>query len=190
MTPPALRTTLEQGGVPPASSTHQPCVFVSWSWEVAADAGLVHELLCACDRHTAVPAAPAPVRNLETTERRVREGAVHLLRHAGEPVATFTLTWSPPFTADPSVFPPARKPAYLGRLAVQPAWLERGTLAGVQCLRRAAEVARAGGADVLRSEANPDLRAVRALLDMFGFVEHGAAQDPDGRRRVYLQQVL
>lgn len=163
---------------------------MTWSWEVATDATTVHELLCACDRHTAVPAAPAPVRNPETTRARVREGAVHLLRHGGQAVATFTLTWSPPFTADPSVFPPARKPAYLGRLAVHPAWLEGGTLAGVQCLRRAGEVARAGGADVLRSEANPDLRSIRALLDLLGFVEHGSAQDPDGRRRVYLQQVL
>lgn len=157
---------------------------------MAAEAGMVHALICACDLYTATADAPPPVRSFETTERRVRNGSVHLLRHGGEPVATFTLTWDPSFKADLSIFPVATKPAYLGRLAVSTTWLDRGSIAGAQCLRRAIEVASRDGADVLRSEANPDLRSVRILLDLFGFVEHARAQDPDGRRRVYLQRPL
>ncbi|WP_437854459.1 hypothetical protein [Sorangium sp. So ce363] len=160
------------------------------SWEVASNAEEVHALLCASDAHHATPENPAPARRLETTRRRVQAGSVHLLRQGAEAIAMFTLTWEPPFEADLAIFPPAGKPAYLSRLVVHPAGLARGSLAGARCLRRAVELATAGGADVLRSEANPDLTQVRALLGMFGFEEHGRAQSEDGRRRVYLQKVL
>jgi GNAT superfamily N-acetyltransferase len=161
-----------------------------WSWELSADAEEVHALLCASDAYHATPGSPAPLRSLETTRRRVGAGSVHLLRRGSEAVAMFTLTWDPPFEGGGALFPPARKPAYLGRLAVHPDWLARGSIVGAQCLRRAVEVATRGGADVLRSEANPDLTQVRALLGMFGFQEHGRSRAEDGRPRVYLQKAL
>lgn len=161
-----------------------------WSWERADDPEVVHALLRACDLYTSTPDAPPPLRNLDTTVRRVRSGSVHLLRHGSEPAATFTLTPDPPFAADLSIFPRSRRPLYLGRLAVSPAWLDRGAPVGAQCLRRALDLAAAAGADALRSEANPDLHGVRRLLDLFGFVEHGSSRDPDGRGRVYLEKRL
>ncbi|HEU0297874.1 MAG TPA: hypothetical protein VFR37_00425 [Longimicrobium sp.] len=161
-----------------------------WSWEVAGDPDEVHALICACDAFTATARAPAPVRSPESTRRRVDERAVHLLRHGPRAVATFTLTPYPPFDADLSLFPPARRPAYLGRLAVMPERLATGELLGPRCLRRAVELAAAAGCDALRSEANPDLEGVRAMLHLFGFQEYGQAQAQDGRRRVYLQKTL
>lgn len=161
-----------------------------WSWETSSDAAEVHALLCACDAYQATPCAAAPLRNPVTTERRVAEGAVQVLRHDGRAVATFTLSWDAPFSAPPGTFPSATKPAHLGRLAVLPEWLERGALLGVRCVRRALDLARQAGADVVRSEANPDLSRVVAMLRQLGFEEHGAAQSQDGRRRVYLQKRL
>jgi hypothetical protein len=162
----------------------------AWVWEVASDAQEVHHLLCASDAYIATTKTPAPHRNRSTTENRVRSGSVHLLRHDGEAVAMFTLTWEPPFAEGIASFPLARKAAYLSRLAVCPDWLERSELVGVQCLRKAAELATAAGADALRSEANPDLEKVRTLLALFGFVEYQADRSTDGRRRVYLQKDL
>jgi len=120
----------------------------------------------------------------------VRSGSVHLLRHEGRPAAMFTLTWEPPFDASATTFPPARKPIYMGRLAVAPEWLANGSLVGVRCVRRAIEIAEQAGADALRSEANPDLARVRALLDALGFEECAAFQSADGRRAVHLQKTL
>jgi hypothetical protein len=102
----------------------------------------------------------------------------------------FTLTWDPPFDTAAANFPRAQKPAYLCRLAVNPAVLDGGSMVGARCVRRAVELASRSGADALRSEANPDLTAVRSMLDLFGFEEHGHAQSEDGRRQVYLQKLL
>lgn len=161
-----------------------------WLWEVSTNVEEVHTLLCACDAYTATAKAPAPVRKIETTRRNVQAGAVHVLRYAGEVVAMFTLTWFPPFSQETTIFPFAHKPAYLSRLAVEPAWQQKGTILGAQCLRKAIELAICTGADAIRAEANPDLLRVRALLDLFGFKEYGQIQSEDGRRRVYLQKEL
>jgi hypothetical protein len=162
----------------------------AWTWEVATDVDEIHALVCASDAHTATPAAPAPTRSLEATAWRVRAGAVQVLRYGRDAVATFTLTWSPPLEEAAATFPQATRPAYLGRLAVRPEWLDNGSLVGVQCLRRSIELATGGGADVLRCEANPDLTRVRTLLDLFGFREYGRAESDSGRRRVHLQKDL
>lgn len=161
-----------------------------WTWEISTDADEVHSLLCASDAYHATQNVPPPERSIATTRRRVQEGSVHLLRFEGAAVATFTLTWDAPFEADLSVFPKARKPAYLGRLAVMPAWLQNGSLAGARCLRKACELAASSGADALRSEANPDLYRVREMLHLFGFEEYGRASSKDGRRQVHLQKTL
>ena len=163
---------------------------ISSRWETSANPDEVHALLCACDSYTATPGTQAPLRNIETTKRHVSVGAVHVLRFRNEAVAMFTLTWEAPFSEDPPVFPPARKPLYISRLAVKPEWLAKGSLVGVQCLRRAVELAESLGADVLRSEANPDLTRVRTLLQFLGFVEHAQKESADGRRSVYLQKTL
>jgi hypothetical protein len=162
----------------------------SWSWEISTNVDEVHEILCASDAYTATREAPPPVRNIETTRRRVRAGSVHVLRSGAEAVAMFTLTWDAPFAEDTTIFPPAQKPAYIGRLAIRPEWLARDSIVGARCLRRAVELAVSAGADALRSEANPDLVRVLTLLHLFGFEEYGRAQSEDGRRRVYLQKVL
>ena len=163
---------------------------LSWAWEVARDVEEVHALLCASDAYSATHEVPAPLRNKATTEHRVWTGSVHLLRFDVEAVGMFTLTWDPPFEQDLSVFPPAKHPIYIGRLAVKPEWQSRGSIVGAQCLRKAAELAIAAGADVIRSEANPDLKRTRKLLDLFGFIEYGRVLSDDGRNRVYLQKNL
>ena len=150
----------------------------------------VHALLCASDASAATSNAPAPVRRLETTQRLVEAGLVHVLRLKGEAVAMFTLTWEAPSSSPESIYPPAEKPAYIQRLAVKPGMPEMGVLLGARCLRRAVELAESAGADVLRSEANPDLERVRALLKLFGFESFGQEESPDGRRRVFLQKNL
>jgi len=165
-------------------------VSTSWSWEVATDVEEIHSLLCACDAYTATLEAPPPVRNIETTRRRVQSGSVHLLRFGASAVAMFTLTWEAPFTRQTTLFPPAKKPAYMGRLAVQPEWLAKGSIASAQCIRKAMELAGGAGADAIRLEANPDLTRIRTLLGLFGFEEYGRTQSEDGRRQVYMQKSL
>jgi len=159
-------------------------------WETATDAEEVHALLCACDAYQASPRAPAPQRSKETTRRRVADGAVHLLRGDGELLAMFTLMWSTPFDEPDGVFPPARKPAYMSRLAVNPTLLAQGTVLGGQCYRRALDLAAAGGADVLRVEANPDLEHVLELLRILGFEQHGPTLSDGTRHRAFLQKPL
>jgi hypothetical protein len=161
-----------------------------WIWETARDAGEIHALLCACDTFVATPTAKPPLRNVETTRRLVGEGATQVLRHQGGAVASFNLLWKAPFNESNARFPFASRPAFLGRLAVDPKWLERGAIVGAQCLRRAIDLALECGADALRAETNPDLVRMKALLDLFGFAEYGTACDPDGRRRVYLHLSL
>lgn len=161
-----------------------------WVWEVSTNVEEVHTLLCACDAYTATREALAPVRNIETTRLRVRQGSVHVVRFGAEAVAMFTLTWDAPFAEGSVIFPPARKPAYIGRLAIKPEWQVRSSIVGAQCLRKSVELAESAGADALRSEANPDLTRVRTLLHLFGFKEYGRTQSEDGRRRIYLQKTL
>ncbi|MGW1061783.1 GNAT family N-acetyltransferase [Micromonospora rubida] len=160
-----------------------------WTWVVATDPAEAHALLCASDGHQAARyGMVAPNRNLDTTERRVRAGSVHLLRHGTEAAASFTLSQEPPHGLDLSVYPPATSPVYLQRLAVSPAY--EGSIVGVRCLRRAVELAHERGADVLRCEANPDLLATRRMLDALGFVQHGPALAEGGVRRVHLQRTV
>lgn len=163
---------------------------MNWSWEIGSDAEEIHELLCASDRYSATPDAPAPQRKLATTEARIRSGGVHVLRKGSEAVAAFTLTWEQPFTQDISIFPSAHKAAYISRLAVRPEQLSEGEMLGMRCLRKAVELAETAGADALRSEANPDLLGVFTLLRKHGFEEHFRTRDADGTRRAYLQKNL
>lgn len=162
----------------------------AWRWDVGTSAEEIHALLRLCDAYTATAEAPAPVRNMETTKRNVESGSVHVLRRGAEAVAMFTLTWEAPFEPEDAGFPPAQRPGYLQRLAVKPELLAEGSLVGARCIRRAIELARRAGADVIRSEANPDLARVVALLGLFGFEEFRRTQAEDGRRRVYLQKNL
>lgn len=166
---------------------------IGGAWEVAADPVEVHELLCASDRHQGERfGSPVPSRNPATSELRVHEGAVHLLRGAdSRPAAMFTLTTAPAFAEPPGVFPAARAPAYLSRLAVRPDLAASGSLAGVLCVRRAVEVAAERGADALRAEANPDLESTVRMLTLLGFARCGdELRDEDGRRRVHLHRWL
>ncbi|MFJ5269871.1 hypothetical protein [Streptomyces sp. NPDC088358] len=163
---------------------------VDWTWEAAEDPDEVHALLCACDAYQARKyGSAAPVRDTGTTARRVHAGDVHLLRHDGQAAGMFTLSWDPPFALAPDDFPPAVRPAYLGRLAVAPRWLADSTPTGATCVRRALELASARGADALRSEANPDLADTVKLLEILGFRRHGGVRtDSGGRRSVRLQR--
>ena len=162
------------------------------TWEIAEDPAEVHDLLCACDAWQAeATGTPVPRRRYASTERWVRAGAVHLLREHGRAVAMFTLSEVPPFDLRATPYGPARYPLYLQRLAVTPELLRTGSVLGAQCVRRAVTVARRRQADVLRAEANPDLRATRELLRVLGFVQLGdIRQDDTGRRWVYLERPL
>jgi hypothetical protein len=160
-------------------------------WSLAHDPDEVFDLLLASDRHAAERhGLPLPRRNREATGFLVGEGRVHVLRQRTELVAMFTLTWQPPYPLEPTGFPPRHRPAYLQRLAVRPELLRAGSLAGVQCVARAVEVATEGGADALRSEANPDLAEVLRLLLTLGFVRYGEPPADGPLRRVYLERPI
>ncbi|GEB49092.1 MULTISPECIES: hypothetical protein [Streptomyces] len=163
-----------------------------WRWEVSRDPDEVHALLCACDAHQAAASGTsAPRRRPETTERRVRSGAVHLLRHGSRPAGMFTLSADASFTVAEAGFPHADRPLYLSRLSVAPEWLAGGSLVGLRCVRRALAVAAESGADALRSEVNPDLADTCALLHTLGFAQFGPTlSDEHGRRRAYLHRGL
>ncbi len=164
---------------------------MTWSWEMAKNLYEVHELLCASDAHHAqIHGLPVPVRRFESTRRYVEAGVVHLLRYGGDAAGMFTLTWESPFDEHTGVFPNRWKPAYLQRLALHPEWLQRDSLVGTRCLRRAIELATDTGADALRAEANPDLLATCALLRLFGFEQYGLVYTNGILRRIYLEKKL
>jgi aldose 1-epimerase len=185
------RTTHEFSLLPGGAVPGRGTTAEGWEWETATSATEVHDLLTSCDAHQAARSGTrAPVRRLEVTEQLVRDGAVRVLRHGARPVAMFTLT-SGPGKHPPADCPAAGRPAYLSRLAVAPELLTVGSLVGVRCVRKAIGTAAATGADVLRAEANPDLRETRALLDRLGFVQHGPVYvTGTGRRYVQLEKVL
>ncbi|TYB69115.1 hypothetical protein FXF51_07670 [Nonomuraea sp. PA05] len=164
----------------------------AWTWEDGQDAAELHELLVLCDAHQAARSGTAaPARRVETTEALVSRGCVHVLRHGGKAVASFTLSGSPPSGLDTAAFPAARDPVYLSRLAVLPELLAGGSFAGVRCVRKAIRLAGDAGADVLRAEANPDLTDTRTMLLGLGFEQQGPVHaDESGRRYVYLQKFL
>jgi hypothetical protein len=161
-------------------------------WEVAADADVVHDLLCASDRYQAERFhSPVPQRNPATTASRVRDGLVHLLRVGGAAAAMFTLTRTPAFDEPPGVFPAAANPAYLSRLAVRPDLVAASSLAGPLCLRRAMALARERGADVLRAEANPDIESTVECMTLLGFRRCATSSGgTSGPRRVHLYRTL
>ncbi|MFI1792590.1 hypothetical protein ACH40D_29890 [Streptomyces olivaceoviridis] len=162
----------------------------TWQWGVAepGDAPEVHALLGACDTYQAEQSGtPVPLRRPERTRELVASAAVHVLRSADGIAAMFTLAWD---DSTPDGYPPAARPARLSRLAVRPELLSTGSMAGVQCVRRAIELATARGADVLRAEANPDLAQTRALLGHLGFQQHGPVESDGDRRWVRLQRQL
>jgi hypothetical protein len=160
-------------------------------WDLATDADEVHALLQASDAEQAARyALPAPVRNLSTTVKRVEAGQVHLLRLGEQPVGAFTLSADPPFEIQPGVFPPAGRPLYLSRLCVAPEQLSIGSLVGVRCLREAIAAATRAGADVLRSQANPDFIHVLEMLRLHGFRQLGPPTGHRPLRSVNLQKDL
>jgi quercetin dioxygenase-like cupin family protein len=169
-----------------------PPVPGEWRWELATDPEPVHELLCRSDvHHAAHTGTPVPRRNWDSTDRHVRSSAVHVLRRGDELAAMFTLSDHPPFNLAETAYQPATRPVYLQRLAVAPHLLEEGSLVGVRCVRRAIELAERSGADVLRSEANPDLAGPVSVLHQSGFVQRGPVHaDSSGRRWVHLERSL
>ena len=162
----------------------------SAAWEVARDIDEVHDLLLSCDAHQAAATRTAvPARNRGTTPRRVERGQVQLLRCDGRAIASVTVSDDPPFTLPPFLAP-APGCRYISRLSVSPAELNSGGLVGLQCLRRAVEVARESGGLVLLSEANPDMESTWRLLALVGFREYGPVDETGQARRAYLEKVL
>lgn len=102
----------------------------------------------------------------------------------------FTFTLDPPFDASVAAWPPARKPAYVSRMAVTPALLESGTILGLRCYKRAFELAADQDVDVVRLEANPELSRIGELLRKLGFERAGNRTGEDGLKRVYLYRNL
>ncbi|MCL6297918.1 hypothetical protein [Streptomyces kronopolitis] len=163
-----------------------------WTWEVAADAGEVHELLCASDRYQGERFhSPVPRRNPATSASLVHDGLVHLLRDGASAAAMFTLTRTPAFEEPPGVFPAAADPAYLSRLAVRPDLVTAASLAGPLCLRRAIALAGERGADMLRAEANPDIESTVECMALLGFRRCAAPfEETAGPRRIHLYRLL
>ncbi|WP_068874054.1 MULTISPECIES: N-acetyltransferase [unclassified Phenylobacterium] len=159
------------------------------AWELARDAVEVHELLLASDVASDTGAGP-PQRSLVGTRRRVEAGSVHLLRMDGKPAAMVTLTRDPPFDLALTDYAPSAAAVYMQRLAVHPALRLEHPYLGARAVRRALDVARAAGADVIRAEANPDLARVLGMLLAHGFVPVGAPRAGPERPRVYLEKAL
>ncbi|MEO3890694.1 hypothetical protein [Nonomuraea sp. B5E05] len=164
---------------------------VDWTWHVARDPRRVHALLRDCDAHQAARwGSPVPVRRIARTEQLVAEGAVHLLLAGDQIAGSFTLTWPRPGAGTGGGYPPARHPGHLSRLCVEPGLIDAGRLVGVQCVRKAIELAVTAGADALRAEANPDLADTLALLRGLGFKQHGQVESDGPRRWVRIQKPL
>jgi hypothetical protein len=163
----------------------------SYVWEVADNVEEVHALICECDDFNSQVNAPAPLRNITTTESNINKRQTHILRgQDGRAIATLTLSFETPFDSDAQkLFPSCRTSAYLKRLAVHPRFLETGSIVGAQCIRYAERLAVLGGADAIRCEANPELKAYQLLL-MFHFVPCGEVHLGDKRRRIYLYKQL
>lgn len=160
-------------------------------WEVAGNADVVHALLEESDAEQARRyGLPAPRRNPATTAIRVAAGQVHLAWLGGHPAGSFTLTAEPPFELEPGTFPPAASPRYLSRLCVASGQLRDGLPIGLQCLRMAITVAARAGADVLRSQANPDVTGTLTMLTLNGFRQRGPITANGPLRVVNLQREL
>jgi hypothetical protein len=157
------------------------------TWRRADDAEAVHALLLLSDQQAATMSrTPVPRRSRETTAHLVATGATYVGRDGDEVLATFSVSATPTFDPDEHGLPAVTGAWYERRLAVHPA---APSLVGLQAVRTAIEVARDGGAEVLRAEANPDLSGVLRLLTMSGYVV--LATDPDGpTRRAFLQRDL
>ncbi|TQJ37048.1 GNAT family N-acetyltransferase [Streptomyces sp. SLBN-115] len=169
--------------------TSYPGPALVWRWADSAEE--VHALLRASDAHTAEQyGLRVPERRIDRSSQLVARRAVHVLCHGKTAVAMFTLTRQPPSSRHQDVFPLARAPMFLQRLAVHPDWSPRDATLGLRCVRRACETARAAGADVLRAETNPDLCRSLDLLTGLGFVPHGTVETDGWMRRVYLQRRL
>ena len=162
----------------------------SLQWIVGTDPVAIHDLLTRCDAYTATSTAPAPKRNLGATRAYVEAGEVFALSDGVGLAASITVTWRPPFNHKLAVFPVAARPAYITRLCVAPEWLDRGAILGARCLRHAVERAAARGADAMRSEANPELKSMLALLTLAGFREHARGITEDGRHWALLEKRL
>ncbi len=162
---------------------------MSWTYEIAINADEVHRIICECDLFQATAEAPAPVRNFQTTLRRVAEQCVYLTRKDGEIVSTFTITTDPPFPVERlSCFSPTNQPLYMSRHALSVKFLQAGDIIGLQSFRTAMQVAKNRGGSMLRAETNPRLSRVVTLMKMLGFEEKGFADY--GSSCIYLQRTL
>lgn len=161
---------------------------MSLHWVVAADVDEVHRLLEASDRHAAASTGTEPPsRRRTSTVALVTAECVYVGHARGRPVVTVTVGQISSFDAERAGLPAARNPWYMQRLAMDPATPDK--LAGFAAVRHAVSVARAGGADVLRAEANPDLTAVLRMLTAVGFRRYGT-DEGGGPPRTYLQLSL
>ena len=161
---------------------------MSLVWSVADDASVIHRLIEASDKGAAERSGTtAPARRMESTRGLVSKGFVHLGVLDGRPAVTVTVGDVPPFDPDETGMPPAAAPRYMQRLAVEPDVPDK--LLGFHAVRHAIAVATAAGADVLRSEANPDLEDVLRMLTALGF-ERFRTNEEGPARRTYMQRAL
>lgn len=161
-----------------------------WQWSVAKNSSEIHELLKNCDLANTIDGSSPPLRSLKTTYNHVRAERVHELRLNGALVGAFTLSTNPPSGFSTKFFPDASSPYYLQRLIIAPKWLSNGGLIGIQLARKACDICKERGADVLRAEINPDLTSVAKLLLSLGFAQCGPTLEIRGRRKAYIQLLL
>jgi ribosomal protein S18 acetylase RimI-like enzyme len=161
---------------------------VTLRWMIATDAAAVHELIEASDRKAAESTGTKPpIRHLESSDRLVRKGFVHIGIQGHRLSVTVTIGPEPSFAVDQDVLPTAASPWYMQRLAISPD--SRDSLIGVQAVRHVISFAATHGADALRAEANPDLSRVLRMLTMLGFTRH--ATDLSGPLpRTYMHLML
>lgn len=157
-------------------------------WTRASDPEVVHALIEESDRRAAARSGSTlPRRNPASTRRLVEAGAVWLALADEVAVATVTVSPLPSFDPADAGLVPAERPWYMQRLALGAASVD--PLLGLRAVRHAVEVARAGGADTLRAEANPDLADVLHVLTRSGFTR-GSTDRTGAAPRTYLQRAL
>lgn len=139
-------------------------------WETIRSVEDAHDLLVRSDLAAAGADGHVPARNLETTRRLVRNGAVHGLRREGRLVVTVALLEDPTFQPNPDCLE-ASRPLYMCRLSVAPEAAD--PLLGYRAVRHAIKYAREHRHDVLRSEVNPDVTRVSGMLRSLGFAQRG-----------------
>jgi GNAT superfamily N-acetyltransferase len=138
-----------------------------------AEVETAHAIVAACGRALAERGHHNwdPPIALDKMRADATTGEVWLAEEAETPVATFTLTTTPPKPWPPEIFDPHVPALYVNRLAIVPArW--RGGL-GRACMDEVERLARARGLGVVRLDVYRGNPSVRQFYERLGYTVRG-----------------